>query len=82
MNEKIKEIEGFLFWYKKEISDGKIPSVAGKIYIDHVEYLLSKIMELEEGIKKHRDNYTANETIMSMLKRDNELYKLVETGGK
>lgn len=48
----LKEIEDYLFWCKREISNDPIPTIAGKIYIEHIECLLSKNKDLESKLSK------------------------------
>jgi len=50
--DKMKEIEDYLFWYRREIDQKLSPTLAGRIYLDHIEYLLSKIEELEKRLHK------------------------------
>ncbi len=50
-----REIMDYLFWYSREISNGGIPTLSGKIYVDHVQTLLSSLEKEKERFPcKHR----------------------------
>ena len=85
MDEKIKEIKDYVFWYRREIDQKLSPTLAGRIYLDHIEYLLTRIKELEEGIGWHRKNMwgyveDAEGIVIWQVNnvKDKELYKLIE----
>ena len=75
-DDKIKEIEEYI-----KLKQGRIvfPEVPGLLYLKHVKYLISRIRQLEDGIKELKKTFK-NQTgsLGSRSRALADLYKLLK----